>query len=106
MHIPSTKGARLRGDEDVLRMQTRSSCRGETYGISVWAPMRRSMSRLATRRLIDAAASLEAADRALLNIWMSRGLDDADLARMTGMTEATIAGRRERIVAQLSTVLE
>jgi hypothetical protein len=63
------------------------------------------VSRLATRRLIDASATLDAADRALLNIWVNRGLDDAALARMTGMSEETIAGRRTRIVEHLSAVL-
>jgi hypothetical protein len=63
------------------------------------------MSRLATRRLIDASATLGAADRALLSIWVNRGLDDAALARMTGMSEETIADRRSRIVEHLSAVL-
>jgi hypothetical protein len=60
------------------------------------------MSRLATRRLIDGAAALGAADRALLNLWVNRGLDDASLARMTGMSPEAIAVRRTRIVEHLS----
>jgi len=61
-----------------------------------------AMSRLATRRLIDASAVLDASDRALLNLWAHRGLDDSALARMTGMTEAAIGARRDRLVQRLS----
>jgi hypothetical protein len=57
---------------------------------------------LATRRLIDASATLPPADRALLSLWTQRGLDDAAMARMTGMTPETIVERRERIVSALS----
>jgi hypothetical protein len=63
------------------------------------------MSRVATRRLLDASAGLDAADRALLNIWMNRGLDDVALARMTGLDEATVVARRVRIVTHLSATL-
>jgi hypothetical protein len=61
--------------------------------------------KLATRRLIDASATLPAADRALLSLWTQRGLDDAAMAQMTGVDPATIAERRDRIVADLSTEL-
>lgn len=60
------------------------------------------LNRFATRRLIDASATLDSADRALLNIWINRGLDDAAMARMTGLSEETIAERRDRVVAHLS----
>jgi hypothetical protein len=60
------------------------------------------VNRFATRRLIDASATLDSADRALLNIWLNRGLDDAAMARMTGLSEETIAERRDRVVAHLS----
>jgi len=60
------------------------------------------MNRFATRRLIDACASLNAADRALLNLWVNRGLADGAVARMTNMTEAAVAQRRARIVDGLS----
>ena len=60
---------------------------------------------LATRRLIDASATLPAADRALLSLWTQRGLNDAAMARMTGMTPAAIVERRERIVGALSAEL-
>lgn len=63
------------------------------------------MSTLATQRLIDAAARLDAAERALLNLWVNRGFDDLALARMTGMDAAAIASRRQRIVAHLSEAL-
>lgn len=60
---------------------------------------------LATRRLIDAAATLAPADRALLNLWTQRGLDAEALARMTGVDPTTIEKRRARIVGHLSTEL-
>ncbi len=60
---------------------------------------------LATRRLIDASATLPAADRALLSLWTQRGLDVAAMAEMTGVDPATIARRRVRIVTDLSTQL-
>lgn len=60
------------------------------------------MSSFATRRLIDAASALPPAERAQLNLWVNRGLDDPALARMTGMTLEAIAARRERIVGHLS----
>jgi hypothetical protein len=63
------------------------------------------VSRLSTRRLIDASATLNAADRALLNIWVNRGLDDAALAHLTGINQETIADRRTRIVESLSVEL-
>jgi hypothetical protein len=60
------------------------------------------MTRVATPRLIGAAATLDASDRALVNMWMHRGLDDAAVARLAGVTEETIAHRRARIIEQLS----
>jgi len=60
------------------------------------------MPSLATRRLIDAAATLEAADRALLNLWVNRGFDNDRLAALSRMTKDTLDARRERIVEQLS----
>ncbi len=60
------------------------------------------MPSLATRRLIDAAATLEAADRALLNLWVSRGFDNARLAALSRMPKDTLDARRARIVEQLS----
>lgn len=60
---------------------------------------------LATRKLIDASGSLPAVERALLNLWINRGLDDQSLAAMTGMSPAAIADRRARIVEGLSAEL-
>lgn len=63
------------------------------------------MSGLATRRLIDAAATLDPADRALLNLWVNRGLDDERLAGLTGLSIQALQRRRGRIVAGLSAEL-
>jgi hypothetical protein len=60
------------------------------------------MADLATRRLIDAAANLDPADRALLNLWVNRGLDDERLTGLTGMSTEALHGRREKIVARLA----
>ncbi len=60
------------------------------------------MSNVATHRLIDASAALGPAERALLNLWIHRGLDDPALARMTGMSLDSLAGRRRRIIESLS----
>ena len=60
------------------------------------------MSNVATHRLIDASAALGPAERALLNLWIHRGLDDPALARMTRMSLDSLAGRRRRIVESLS----
>jgi hypothetical protein len=60
------------------------------------------MSRLATRRLIDAAAKLHPAERALLNLWVNRGLDDARLAQLTGLSPEALQTRRALIVERLS----
>src|SRR5665213_4245292 len=63
------------------------------------------MTRFATRRLIDAAAKLDPADRALLNLWVNRGLDDERLTELTGMSIDALHARREKIVAQLAAEL-
>jgi hypothetical protein len=63
------------------------------------------MASLATRRLIDAAAKLDPADRALLNLWVNRGLDDERLTELTGMSIDALHVRREKIVAQLAAEL-
>jgi hypothetical protein len=60
------------------------------------------MVTLATRRLIDAAAKLKPADRALLNLWVNRGLDDERLAGLSGMPTEALQARRGNIVAQLA----
>ncbi|MGA2929208.1 MAG: hypothetical protein ABSG43_25105, partial [Solirubrobacteraceae bacterium] len=63
------------------------------------------MSKVAAQRLIDAAAALEPADRALLNLWINRGLDDAAVARMTHADSASIAARRSELVESLSRIV-
>jgi hypothetical protein len=63
------------------------------------------MASLATHRLIDAAAQLDAADRALLNLWVNRGLDDERLTALTGMSIDALQARREKIVTQLAAAL-
>jgi hypothetical protein len=60
------------------------------------------MSSLATRRLIDAAAKLQPAERALLNLWVNRGLDDGRLAQLTGLSPEALHTRRVLIVGRLS----
>jgi len=60
------------------------------------------MTRVAPSRLMKAMASLPPADRALVNLWVNRGLDDTALAGLLGMSEETIASRRARIVEHLS----
>jgi hypothetical protein len=63
------------------------------------------MAGLATRRLIDAAAKLDPADRALLNLWVNRGLDDERLTELTAMSIDALHVRRDKIVAQLAAEL-
>jgi DNA-binding CsgD family transcriptional regulator len=63
------------------------------------------MDRVATSRLMEATESLPPADRALVNLWVNRGLDAAALAELLGISEETIASRRARIVERLSVTL-
>jgi hypothetical protein len=60
------------------------------------------MSSLATHRLIDAAARLDPADRALLNLWVNRGLGDERLTALTGMSAETLRARRQNIIDRLA----
>jgi hypothetical protein len=60
------------------------------------------MGSLPTRRLIDATAKLDPADRALLNLWLNRGFDDQRLATLTGMSPEAVVGRRDRVIGRLS----
>jgi hypothetical protein len=60
------------------------------------------MPSVATRRLIEASAALDPAERALLNLWVNRGLDDNRLARLGGLTPEGLVTRRERIVDRLA----
>ncbi len=63
------------------------------------------MSAVASRRLIHAAAALPPVDRALLNLWVNRGLSDSELARMAGLRAEIVAKRRTAIVEALSAEL-
>jgi hypothetical protein len=63
------------------------------------------VSSLATRRLIDAASTLDPAERALLNIWVNRGLGDARLAQLAGLSAEALDARRARIVERLGSEL-
>jgi hypothetical protein len=60
------------------------------------------MTPVAPQRLIDAAGSLEPADRALLDLLVKRGFDNDSLARLSRVNAAAIVARRERIVNRLS----
>jgi hypothetical protein len=59
-----------------------------------------------TTTLIDASATLDPADRALLNLWVNRGLDDDALAELSHLSVGVITARRHSIVERLSTNLE
>jgi hypothetical protein len=63
------------------------------------------MPSLPTRRLIDAVATLEPADRALLNLWINRALPETELLRLTRLSSDALAARRERIVERLGATL-
>jgi hypothetical protein len=60
---------------------------------------------IATTRLIAAAASLDPVGRALLNLWIRRGLSDAQLAHLAGLTPGAVTNRKLDIVEHLSTAL-
>jgi hypothetical protein len=60
------------------------------------------LTTVATQRLIAASAALDPADRALLNLLVTRGLDNDSLARFSRVDTAAIVARRERIVHRLS----
>jgi len=59
-----------------------------------------------TRRLIAATSALDPASRAMLNLWLHRGLSDAQIAEFIGTTPAGVAARREALVSTLATELE
>jgi hypothetical protein len=60
------------------------------------------LERVATARLIEAAATLDPASRALLNMWLHRGLPDAALAQMAGVETQAVTARKLDIVEHLS----
>ncbi len=59
-----------------------------------------------TRRLIAATSALDPASRAMLNLWLHRGLSDAQIAEFIGTTPVGVAARREALVSTLATELE
>jgi hypothetical protein len=61
---------------------------------------------VARTRLFDAAAALDPADRALLDLWVNRGLDDAALAGLSRLSVGAITARRHTLIERLSTDLE
>jgi len=61
---------------------------------------------ISTRRLIAATSALDPASRAMLNLWLHRGLSDAQIAEFIGTTPEGVAARREALVSTLATELE
>lgn len=65
--------------------------------------------RLVTVPAADLAAAsqrLDPASRALLNLWVRRGMGDDEIARLIGSTPAGVATRREALVERLAAELE
>ncbi len=60
------------------------------------------MTTSATERVKGAAASLPPVDRALFDLWITRGMDDELLAVRTGLSVGSLHTRREGIVQRLS----
>jgi hypothetical protein len=65
-----------------------------------------SLSAAVTHRRADALNALDPADWALLSLSVIRGLDDARIAQLTGVTVEAVRARRERIVAAVAAQLE
>ncbi len=57
---------------------------------------------VASRRLIGAIAQLGPADRALLNLWVQRGMDDRAIARLSSAPSEAVAERRQALVGELA----
>jgi len=64
------------------------------------------MTSVGTTKLIGAAATLGPADRALLNLWVHRGLDDSTLAGLSHLSVDAIEARRRTMIERLSADLE
>ncbi len=73
--------------------------------LHAWRLSSRTMP-IPTRRLIAASAELDPASRAMLNLWLHRGLSDAQIADFIGATPEGVATRREALVAALSIQLD
>jgi hypothetical protein len=61
---------------------------------------------MAARRITNAAARLQAADRALLELSVTRGLDDTRIAQLTGMPAGSVSSRRRQILETLAAELD
>jgi hypothetical protein len=99
----------LCGDDPVARGEPVSgpghpTRHGDGDGVLTQGPPE-GVPSLPTRRLIDAVATLDPADRALLNLWINRALPDGELLRLTRLSADALAIRRERIVARLGLTL-
>ena len=57
---------------------------------------------IASRRLIGAIALLGPADRALLNLWVQRGMDDSAIARLSSAPADAVTERRQTVVHELA----
>jgi len=57
---------------------------------------------VASRRLIGAIALLGPADRALLNLWVQRGMDDSAIARLSSAPTDAVTERRQAVVHELA----
>lgn len=55
-----------------------------------------------TTDLISASRGLDPASRALLNLWLHRGLDDLAIAHLSGGSAEEVAERRRRLVDRLA----
>ncbi|HEX8102169.1 MAG TPA: hypothetical protein VF533_06145 [Solirubrobacteraceae bacterium] len=60
------------------------------------------MATTTTTDLIAASRALDPAGRALLNLWLHRGLDDAAIAQLSGGSAADVAERRRQVVERLA----
>ena len=63
------------------------------------------MTAVVTRRRDDAVNALDPADRALLSLLVTRGLDDVRIAQLTGVAVEAVRARRERILAAVAAQL-
>jgi len=59
-----------------------------------------------SKDIISASRGLDAPSRALLNLWLRRGMDDAAIARLSGGTAEEVAVRRDRVVSELAQLVE
>ncbi len=65
-----------------------------------------TVEHIATRRLVEASAALDPASRALLSLWLHRGLSNEVIAQLAGLETHEVAVRKLEMVRQLSRELE